>query len=236
ADYNFWDPEIAYNYELGMKSELLDGRLRLNGAVFYQEYEDYQITQSVVGLGTVLITNAAEVESKGLEVDFLYLATDNLAIDGSLAYIRTKYGDYQNAPCFLARPECVPNGDQYVVDLTGKLLDNAPEWTFNLGAEYRAELASSSGLEWFARLDAAYRDDTLLDQFLVPESKQDSYVLVNARVGLESIGKGWKVTFWGNNITDEKYAIAGEWQSTNTGLILTQGLTRTYGMTLDWQF
>lgn len=238
ADFNFYEPEIAYNYEFGVKSELLDGRLRLNGAVFYQEFEDYHITQSILGLGTVLVTNAAEVESKGVEIDFAYLATDNLTIDGSLAYIRTKYSDYNNAPCFQgpARPGCVLNNNQWVLDLSGKILDNAPELTFNLGAEWRAAFANNDGLEWFSRVDLAYRDETYLDQFLVAESKQSSYWLVNARFGLDSLNTGWKATLWTSNLTNEKYAVAGEWQINNAGQILIQGVPRTYGLTVDYSF
>lgn len=239
-EFNFYDPEIAYNYELGMKSELLDGRLRLNAAAFYQEFEDYHITQSILGLGTVLVTNAAEVETKGVEIDFTYLATDHLTIDGSIAYIRSKYSDYENAPCFqgAARPGCLqdPDSGAWLVDLSGKTLDSAPELTFNVGAEWRAAFASIDGMEWFSRMDLAYRDDTYLDQFLVAESKQDSYWLLNARVGLESFNTGWKATLWANNLTNEKYAIMGEWQVSNAGQILIQGVPRTYGLTVDYSF
>lgn len=225
-----WQPEITYNYEVGIKSAWLDNRLRVNAALFHQTYEDYQVTTNVrVGDAPyIIVTNAAEVVSQGLEADFAAVITDRLTLDGSLAWIRSKYDEYQNAPCPTSTwPGCV-NGAQ---DLSNKQLDNAPKLTFNIGAEYRHQLAKNN-IEWFARADAAYRSSTNMEGMLI-NSRQSSYTLYNARLGLEA-PDSWRLTLWGNNLTDKKYAMYGVREE--GGLMLFQGLTRTYGLTLDWYF
>jgi len=240
--YETFKPVTTYNYEIGMKSEWFDNRARLNVSIFDQTFDDYQVAQIVVEAADRAITNAAKVTAKGLEADFAFLATDHLTFDGSVAYIKTEYDDFKDAPCSyvipgdppqVSPPSCTQQGDAYTQDLSGKNLDNAPEWTGNVGAEYRNSLPFGN-LEWFARADAVYRDDTLLDPAQDPRSKQDSFTLYSARLGVESPDQRWKLTFWGNNLSDEDYGTFAE--SNEFGLVIYQGLTRTYGATLDWSF
>lgn len=51
-----------------------------------------------------------------------------------------------------------------------------------------------------------------------------------------AIDDGWQVTFWGNNLAGEDYAIFSEWQSNQSGLTRVQDLPRTYGVTVDYEF
>lgn len=227
----FWDPEVTYNYEVGLNSQWWDNRVRFNAALFHQVFDDYQVTTSVMvgDIANVLVTNAAEAFSQGLEFDFTAMVTDNLTLDGSVAWIRTEYDKYNNAPCPKpAGAECV-NGAQ---DLSGKQMDNAPRTTFNVGAEYR-DAVRDSHVEWFFRADAAYRSSTRMDTFLTASSTQDSYTLVDARFGFEAPGE-WKLTLWAKNLTDEKYAMMGS--RNDDGLQMIKGLPRTYGLTADWHF
>ena len=225
-----WDPEFTYNHELGFKTEWLDSRLRVNGAIFYQNYEDFQVNTTVPNEANTVVSNAAEVNSMGIETDFMAMVGNNLTIEGSLAWIETEYDTYQNAPCPTpTTPGCV-NGVQ---DLSGETLSNSPELTANLGGEYRNSLPAQNNVEWFARIDISYRDDQNLSELLSPKTEQDSYTLTNARLGLEAPGE-WKLTLWGNNLGDKEYAVAGEFPG--QGLLLTQGLSRTYGVTADWLF
>jgi len=202
-----WEPEFADNYELGIKSQWWDSRLRWNAAVFYTAYDDFQVSTTFSDTAVSAISNAGEVESKGIETDFYALLTSHFSVSGSLAYIKTEYKEYDNAPCEIydPQPECRPDG---TIDQSGETLDHAPEWTVNLGAEYRAPL--TSGMEWFIRGDAAYRDDQNLATSLHPVGEQGSYTLYNARVGLEAADGRWKVAMWGSNLGDEEYIVAGD--------------------------
>ena len=65
--------------ELGWKSQLLDNRLQINGAVFYTEYTDFQ-SAAYVGL-TFNVDNAEQVDNYGFEFDGLYLLTENVTVN-----------------------------------------------------------------------------------------------------------------------------------------------------------
>lgn len=226
-----YDPETTDSIELGLKSEWLDGRLRLNGAIFYQVYDDFQVSQSLPAQATTLISNAAKVKSQGIDFDFFAVLTDNLSLDGGVAWVEAEYDKFEGAPCGVAsNPRCV-GGAQ---DLSGKRLDNAPRMTANVGLAYQGALANVEGVNWFARLDASYRGDANLHVTQVAQTNQSGYTLYDAQVGLESSDGQWKVTAWGKNLTDKTYTSFS--LIDEGGLNRIQGLTRTYGLTLDWHF
>jgi iron complex outermembrane receptor protein len=232
----FYQPELSYNYELGLKTELLDRTLRLNTAIFFTEYEDYQSTFSIPGLAQVLISNAAKVESFGMEADFVWAASDMLTLNGSVTYVDTEYDSFEGSTCgWSAQPGCVAGQ----IDLSGKTLNRAPELSFNVGAELRSAFSAISGAEWFARLDAVYSGDQNLSSTLEDFAEEDAYTLVNARAGLE-LDNGLKVTLWGRNVFDEEYRINAGIRGSNIrqGTVQQElpGLEATYGVTVDYEF
>lgn len=174
------------------------------------------------------MSNAAEVISKGVEFDVTFAATNNLTLAGNLSYVKTEYDSYQDAPCVSA--SCVGG----VQDLSGETLDNAPELTYSLSGEYRDLLPGNSGLEWFSRLEVMYKDDVNLYVLQPEETKEDSYYLANAQVGLESLDS-WKVSAWVRNLGNEEYV---SWASMDlgTGVHKVPGLPRTYGVSFDLFF
>lgn len=231
ADQLIYDPETTDSIEVGLKSEWLDGRVRLNGAIFYQTYDDYQATQQLMSEASTLISNAAEVESTGIEMDLTAALNDHWTLDGSVTWVLTEYDDFENAPC--ARPDqagCV-NG---VLDLSGKRLDNAPKLTGHLGLTYRNTLPNYSELEWFARFDATYQSNANLDVSLAEQTHQGGYALYNARLGIEPYDGRWMATIWGRNLGDKEYRSIG--YIDRGGVRGIQGLPRTYGLTVDWFF
>lgn len=226
----FWEPEITYNYEIGIKSEWLDRRLRLNAALFYQIYEDFQVNQTLPGDSGVLLTNAAEVQSIGIEADFAWLATNRFTLSGSLAYMETEYDKYTGEPCSLpTSPRCV-DGAQ---DMSGRTLDNAPKLTYTLAGEYRDTFPTLVSIEWFGRIDVSYKGSHYLHVMQPAQARQSAYHLLNARVGIEN-SDSWRLTLWGRNLSDKDYLVHAELAP--RGLRMVPGLQRTYGLTLDWFF
>lgn len=224
-----WDPETTTNYEIGLKSQWMDNRLRANVTAFYQTYEDFQVNQLVPEAASQLMSNAAEVTSKGLEFDVTYVATNNLTLAGNVSYIKTQYDSYQDAPCATSA-NCVGG----VQDLSGETLDNAPELTYSVSGEYRDLLPGNSGLEWFSRLEVMYKDDVNLYVFQPKETQEDAYYLANAQVGVES-ADNWKVTAWVRNLADEDY-VSWAAMTDDTGLRQIPGMPRTYGVSFDLFF
>lgn len=228
----FWEPEFADNYEVGIKSSWLDNRLRLNGALFYTLFEDFQVTQTLPDLAVVAITNAGEVSSTGIEADLAYSVTEGLTFTGSLAFIQTEYEEYAGAPCnrFQPQPGCGVDG---TIDLSGETKDHSPEWSGNLGAEYLASL--TDGMDWFVRGTVNFRGEMNLDPTLDPQNEEDAHTFLAARAGVMATDGQWQVTLWGKNLTDEEYVTVSQFNSSGH-LQKFEGLTRTYGVTLDWNF
>ena len=231
ADLLSYEPEMTDAVEIGFKGDFWDQRLRLNAAVFYQTYDDFQVAQTIHEQATTLITNAAKVESKGVEFDFIANVSDSLTVDGSITYAHSNYDKYANAPCSHAAQEGCSSG---VIDLGGKKLDNAPLWTTNLGMNYRQAIEPWNGGECFTRLDVSYRSDTTLHVSLDRATDQEAYTLINGQLGFEDMQGRWRASLWAKNLTDKKYAISSV--SNSGGLSFIQGLPRTYGITLDWFF
>lgn len=225
-----FDPETTDSLQLGLKSEWLDGRVRLNGALFYQTYEDYQVAEYLQEQAYLVVSNAAKVESKGIEFDLNAVLTDHLRLDASVTYADSRYDSFDSAPCSKpSQPGCV-NGAQ---DLSGKRLDNAPRLTSNLSLTYQNSLPVE-GWSWFVRGDAIYRSATNLYSVQDEGNDQGGYTLFNARLGIETDDGQWRATMWGNNLGDKEFAQTGI--SDLTGVMMIRGLTRTYGLTVDWHF
>ncbi len=226
-----YQPETTDNFEIGLKSEWLDGSLRFNGALFYQIYDDYQVAQALPGEATVIISNAAKVESHGVELDVAAALTDTVTLEGGLAWITSEYDEFENAPCATpTQPGCALG----VQDISGEQLDNAPTWSGNVALSYRAPIPFASNLLWFARADAVFKSDAYLDVSLVESSHQGGYTLYGARFGVEPIDTAWTLTFWGQNLGDKTYSSSGLVDV--GGVTRYQGTPRTYGMTVDWNF
>jgi outer membrane receptor protein involved in Fe transport len=193
-----YEPEKAKSYELGVKTRL-GSAAELNAAVFFTDYEDLQTSAFDGSLGFNVGNGTAEV--KGVELEARWQATQGLFLAGSIAYLDfewTKYDGqcYFNPPAALLSTR-VPGNCNYD-GLTNQL---APEITAVLSAEYTWPIGE---LELSAGVDAAYSADYLTSLTLDPNSKQDAYTKVNARLALAGADKKWELALIARNITDEK--------------------------------
>ncbi|MEM9622492.1 MAG: TonB-dependent receptor [Pseudomonadota bacterium] len=184
-----FDEEIATTYELGWKSELAGRRLRLNAAVFFTDYEDLQITVQR-GLSP-FFENAAQSEIRGVEVDFAWLATENLTISGALGYLDAEYTELEAGAVLQENFE----------------FNNTPEYTYTLTVDY--DLPTNTEGTWSIRADYAYRDEQANDAENTPELFADSVGLVNAALTYASASRAWEVVLGGTNLTDERYLVSG---------------------------
>ncbi|RUO58749.1 TonB-dependent receptor [Pseudidiomarina insulisalsae] len=193
-----YDPEIVDTFEFGMKSELLDGRMRLNSAIFYSDYQDMQVTvQRVVPAGiSSQVLNAGESTVKGFEVETVFAATESLNFTAMLGYIDAEFDSVV-----------------YTEPATGETTDvtdawsfqNTPELTYNIAFDKTFEF-SNGQIVWSGNY--AYRDDTQMFEAPSPLD-QDAYGLVNTSVVWYSNGGQWSVGLHGKNLTDEEYRVGG---------------------------
>lgn len=213
--------EFVDSYELGAKSTLMDGNLLLNGALFYQQYSDFQLN-SFLGTSYV-VRSIPEVTSKGVELDALWqTGMQGLMLQGGVTYAETRYGN-----------DLLPDADLFL--LPGNYISFAPLWSASAAATYAWDMGNH--LEGRFNVSAKYLSDHNTGSDLDPQKAQAGYTLVNARLGLGRQDKRWSVELWGQNLTDRTYRQVGfdaPIQPGNWNAFL--GAPRTYGMTVRVQY
>ncbi len=232
---NDFAPETLWNYELGTKFDLFDGRLRFDVVGFYMDWRDVQQTirfqyiDPTSGLlrGVTGIANAASAESYGVEASFDARITDHWKLSGQMGYNKSKYKDYPDALI-----------DGMVLDLSGQQLTNAPEWT--LGAQTQYTLPVSDSLNAFARAEWNYRADTISnpyyylyknvagEPFLSP-----SYHNVNVRLGLEN--DRIRATLFVENLFDAHYYANAYEKAFYSGAQVEPSF-RSFGVSFGYKF
>ncbi|MDA5194156.1 TonB-dependent receptor [Govanella unica] len=176
--------ENTETWELGSKTELLDGRLRLNGSVFHTKVQGQQYFVFVGAVGAQVLVSIDEVELYGAELEAMYRVAEGLDVFGGVGYTHSKIKDYA------IDPTLVGNKAPYV-----------PEYSVNLGAQYRVPLTSSVGL--FNRVDY----QRIGKQYWDPENStaRKPVDLVNLRVGVEDNDGKWSLIGSIENLFDKEY-------------------------------
>ena len=185
-----FDSEALIEWELGIKSRLINNRLSLTGAIFFDERKDQQVKSSFVqprpdGSTEFIgfLGNAAEGTNRGLEISALWLASDHFSIDASMALLDAKFDDFIN---------------EFGEDLSGRDQAQAPGNSYQIGLNWQAG-------PWRANLSLLGKDDFFFsDRHDLKSTEQN---LVNANVGYEN--SRVSVNLWGRNLGDRDYTVRG---------------------------
>ncbi len=229
-----FDQEENTTYELGLKSEWADSRIRLNAALFQSDYEDLLLTitgEPPLYASFVEVFNAGEAEVQGFELDLTALATENTQITFNYAYIDTKLsGVIVPDNSFLLSGPPASALDLRGVDISDStFIPFAPKHAFSLALDH------SWVMNWGAidfHLNYVYRDELFSQPargLPVPELG-----LLNGRIALSGMQLGateWKVALWGKNLTDEAEEI---YNLTDLGHQFNK--PRSYGVELSMEF
>jgi iron complex outermembrane receptor protein len=184
-----FEPETLTSYEIGFKTDMLDRRLRLNTAVFYNDYKDIILTSSACPISPCLQPNnigAAEV--KGLEVEAEFRPTDALMFDASASWLDFEYTETNFALSNVS---------------TSMITPYTPEKKASVGGQYTWSLGSSGYLT--ARLDGSYTSEIFTEAINFATNRIDSYTLANARLTWRSQDNSWMTSIEGTNLTNEYY-------------------------------
>lgn len=206
--------EILDNYELGLKSTLLDGRLRFNAAVFKLEYDDLQVYEL---LGLTLVTSNAQAEVDGYEIETAFAVTNNLTIGGSYTSLDARFTS--NAV-----------SGALILPYNGNTLPRSPDsqYTLYMDGEWDA-----FGGVLAARADYQWTDDFYFDPSNNPEVLSPAHELVSAFASWES-PTGLKVSVYGKNLTDTEYQTH---IIKNVGIGFSVfGAPRSFGLALSQSF
>lgn len=137
-----FDPEFVNAYELGAKADLLDGRLRLNGALFWNDYTDKQ--EEVIepapppAITSTTVRNAAQARLRGFELEMNAVPLDWFRLDASVGYLDARYRDFSTFATtsqFVSVPP-QPAGTLIAADFSPNALRRAPEWTASISPTF----------------------------------------------------------------------------------------------------
>jgi iron complex outermembrane receptor protein len=209
------DAEKLNSYELGWKTDFMDGSARLNGAVYFYDYKDYQAFS--IFLLTPQVTNS-DAESKGGELEFTISPTAGLDLMVGAAYIDSEV-------------EAVP--DVFGGVVTNVDFPTAPELSLNFLGRYGWP---AFGGELAIQVDGQWNDDQFLEGSNSNASFESSYSVWNGRLSFQSGDKGLGVDLWVKNFTDEEYRI----YNLDLGLLgfieQVYAPPRQYGVTLSYRW
>jgi iron complex outermembrane recepter protein len=191
-----FDEEDVISYELGWKSEMLDQRVRVNGATYFMQVHDIILDYLPDPVNTpqiVDVFNSGDADIYGLEIDAEAAVTEQFTVGVNLSYLNYDFND-----------TTFPDGTDHT-DTTELVW--APEFAYTLTADYTVPVSVG---ELLFHLDYAWQDD----QFALANTEFGKvevadYGLLNARISLSEVemgGHNWQFALWGRNLTDEDSA------------------------------
>lgn len=231
-------PEVLDAYELGVKSELLDRRLRLNGAIFHYSWKNLQVERVNASTGVVTLENAAQAKSDGIELEADASLTQALTMHVGLAGLHSEYENFTdaavNVPCniYPTTPGCVvPAGNgQGFINASGQTQIFAPKFTGNLSLDYRTPFIDGTSLV----LSAQYYHNSGYDSEVGGRLNISSYDTLGVSGSVFSPGEKYFVKVWGKNITDAH--IVAYTDASGEGDRFDYYRPATYGITLGAKF
>ena len=185
-----YDPEFVEVLELGFKGTFMDGRVRVNGALFTTVYEDLQV--QVFNSVAPVTQNIGEASIEGLELEVVASPGNGWFAEASLSLLDANYDEIDTGNTLIAR-----DND----------FERVPETAASLGLSRELLLGDNGTL--ILRGDWSYRSKTFNDAYNTALLETDSTDLIDASVRWLSADEAWTVTLSGINLTDEEYLVSG---------------------------
>ena len=222
-------PETLTSYEVGIKNRFLGDTLQLNGAVFYYNYDNYQLTYPVTTvLGStsqtanfIAVSNAEKSTIFGGELELDWLVTPNDQVRATFAYLDAEYGRF-----------VFPNNpfvNQGNYQLEGRQMANSPQTVTTLAYERRwqvgdGNIIASADTRWSSSYYAT-------PELYLGGAQQDSYTRSNAQLRYSAAEERWSVGLWAKNLENKA-------QSTYVYPAYRRFVTapRTYGVNAEVRF
>ena len=150
---NFYDPEDIWAYEVGAKTRWFEDRLQTNVSAYYNDYDDLQVF-ILTGFGAH-IENAATAKVGGIELELVSVPFDALQLDVTASWNHADYTEYTSAD-----PVPAALGGATTPDQSGNRLNRTPEWSLNVGGQYKFEFGGSTltpRFDWHYQSEAFFR-------------------------------------------------------------------------------
>ncbi|MDD9841620.1 MAG: TonB-dependent receptor [Alphaproteobacteria bacterium] len=235
-----YEPEQLDAYEIGFKTEMMDGRVTLNGAIYYYDYQDYQAF-SIIGLDTFTLN--AEAESQGFELELQASPTPGLDILFGVGYIEVDVDDVPGVNTTSNKPGFEAFGASEDPGVSKRPVQT-PEWNLNGLIRYEMPVAQFAGNIAF-QLAAEYRDEHYFNLQNSEPLTEDGYTLLNGSIAyFPASSDSWSLRAAVHNLTDEEYIVqgfdlSGTIYAGNGFFGMTEhyyGRPRTWGISLNYIF
>jgi iron complex outermembrane receptor protein len=223
-------PETLDAFEIGAKTDLFERRAQLNVSLFDYEYKNIQAVEYPQGVQ--IIRNAAKARLYGVDVDAKAYLFGGLSLTLGGEYLHDRFTKFPDAT--IAMP--LPGGGTAFTrgDVRGHRLGLAPDFTANLGIDYKLppDLIPAAWGRVTTNVTYAFNDGWYAE----PENRlrQPAYNVVNSSVSWSSANELNKVTLWGNNLSNSQYTVA--LASQDTGDFAIYAPPRTYGIKYQRKF
>ena len=218
-----YDPEYANMFEAGLKAIARENRLRLNAAIYRNDYEDYQAQVNRVGNRfDTRVLNAAAAEIDGLELELAGLLWRAFRVDATFAYTAARITKVDIGPSLEANFSA------------GHRLPYVSKYTFSISP--RMEFHLGNGDSVLVRFDYSHRDGFFGQIANSPFEREGCYGLLNARVEYRNVGAEWSVALYGINVSDEKYARVRNYFPGFLGFAIWNTDRREFGVNVRYDF
>jgi len=194
AQQNVIAAETVDAYELGTKTEWFDRRLTVNLSGFYAAYDNFQANSFDVLNGVVItrLTNAGEISTKGLEVDWRLQASEGLSLSGGVAYTDAQIEKFRDNTGALSSAR------------KGEQLALAPKWKATAALDY--VIAEKLPVDVYFNARYSTTSSQYSDLGVNPLLRLDGYSTVDASIGFADSDDRYRLTFYVNNLFDESFA------------------------------
>jgi iron complex outermembrane recepter protein len=186
-----FDPEYVWSYEVGVKSEFLDHKVRLNADVFFAHYTDLQVRTYDPATDLFQVKNAATAKTRGAELGLTMKPVVRLLTTVNLSWLDAKYAQFQ-----YTQPGFSP------VNYAGNFLEYAPEWQASVTAEYAVPLPKGGSIT--PRIEASYVSQVFFDPTNTLPFSAPAHELANLRLRYDAASGNWGAQAFVDNVTGHR--------------------------------
>ena len=223
------NPETVTTYEFGLKTELLDHRIRLDGAIFRNNLTDPQVQSSQMGIETVI--NAGSARSQGVEIEGTTLLAQGLTARLSATYLQAEFFDFSDAPYFYQRPGGGNNLGS--INARGNALPRAPRESIDAGLNYVLDVSSVGKFAFDTNV--AYSSKFYWDSDNV--ISEGPLTIVNASATFTPRrAEAFSIRLWVKNLTNKEYYSIEYEEQGPAGFAASPAAPRTFGGEFSFKF
>ncbi len=215
------DEEFVTAFEVGGKFTLASGRVQLNTAAFWYDYESLQAQGTLVdpggGVGNLFaLQNVGDAEVFGFEAELQALPVEGLLLSLGVGHLNAE----------ITKP--------FIAEVrAGGKPALSPDWNINANARYEFDVGTDKYM--FLQADLSYQDKVFLDIYESPSMLENAYTLINARVGIANVDDRWSLSIRGRNLSDTEYR-ASAFTGGLAGDTDLWGMPRSYSVEFDMRF